>query len=305
MQVSDDPRVGTELAGYRIESLLGWGGMSVVYLAQDLRLKRRVALKLLAAGLAEDESFRDRFLRESELAASIDHPHIVPIYEAGTADELLFIAMRYVEGRDLKVRLQGGGRLDPAEAIGILAQVASALDAAHARGLVHRDVKPSNVLLDPAARPDGTDHVYLADFGLTKRVSEETGLGEDRHLMGTIDYVAPEQIAGEELDGRADVYSLGCVLYECLAGQPPFRRDSELAVVFAHLDARAAGAERAPARATDSPRRGDRPRAWRRSPGSATRAVASSPRRRLRSRWTRRAACSQTPPPAPLRAGAA
>jgi serine/threonine protein kinase len=184
VQVSDDPRVGTELAGYRIDSLLGWGGMSVVYLAEDLRLKRRVALKLLAAGLAEDQSFRDRFLRESELAASIDHPNIVPIYEAGTAEDLLFIAMRYVEGSDLKERLQRG-RLDPADAIGLLAQVASALDAAHARGLVHRDVKPSNVLLDTGARPDGSDHVYLADFGLTQRVSEEAGIGDDGHLLGT------------------------------------------------------------------------------------------------------------------------
>ena len=236
MHVTDDQRVGTELAGYRIESLLGVGGMSVVYVAEDLRLKRRVALKLLASRLAEDASFRDRFLRESELAASIDHPNIVPIYEAGTTEDLLFIAMRYVEGRDLKERLQRG-RLEPGDAIGILAQAASALDTAHARGLVHRDVKPSNVLLDPGARPDGSDHVYLADFGITKRISEETRAGEDGHLLGTIDYVAPEQIAGEEIDGRADVYSLGCVLYECLVGQPPFRRDSELAVVFAHLDA--------------------------------------------------------------------
>jgi WD40 repeat protein/tRNA A-37 threonylcarbamoyl transferase component Bud32 len=236
MQVSDDPQVGTELAGYRIESLLGRGGMSVVHLAEDLRLKRRVALKLLAASLAEDESFRDRFLRESELAASIDHPNIVPIYEAGTTEGLLFIAMRYVEGRDLKERLRRH-RLDPGDAAGIIAQVASALDAAHARGLVHRDVKPSNVLLDTGARPDGSDHVYLADFGLTKRVSEETGIGDDGHLMGTIDYVAPEQIAGEEIDGRADLYSLGCVLYECLVGQPPFRGDSDIAVVFAHLEA--------------------------------------------------------------------
>jgi WD40 repeat protein/tRNA A-37 threonylcarbamoyl transferase component Bud32 len=235
VQVSDDPRVGTELAGYRIESLLGWGGMSVVYLAEDLRLKRRVALKLLAASLAEDESFRQRFLRESELAASIDHPNIVPIFEAATTEDILFIAMRYVEGRDLKGRLQTGP-LEPADAIGILAQVASALDAAHARGLVHRDVKPSNVLLDTAARPDGSDHVYLADFGLMKRVSEEAGTAEDGRLLGTIDYVAPEQIAGEEIDGRADVYSLGCVLYECLVGQPPFPGDSDLAVVFAHLE---------------------------------------------------------------------
>jgi WD40 repeat protein/tRNA A-37 threonylcarbamoyl transferase component Bud32 len=236
VQVSDDPRVGTELAGYRIESLLGLGGMSVVYLAEDLRLKRRVALKLLSAALAEDESFHDRFLRESELAASIDHPNIVPIYEAGTAEELLFIAMRYVEGGDLKDRLQGG-RLDPADAFGILAQVSSALDAAHARGLVHRDVKPSNVLLDRGTRPDGSDHVYLADFGLTKRVSDETRHGEDGQLLGTIDYVAPEQVAGEEIDGRADVYSLGCVLYECLVGRPPFSRDSDIAIVFAHLEA--------------------------------------------------------------------
>jgi WD40 repeat protein/tRNA A-37 threonylcarbamoyl transferase component Bud32 len=235
VHVSDDPRVGTELAGYRIESLLGWGGMSVVYLAEDLRLKRRVALKLLAASLAEDESFRDRFLRESELAASIDHPHVIPIYEAGTAEDLLFIAMRYVEGRDLRERLQRG-RLAPTDAIAILAQAASALDAAHARGLVHRDVKTSNVLLDTGSRPDGSDHVYLADFGLTKRVSEEPGIGDDGHLLGTLDYVAPEQIAGDEIDGRADVYSLGCVLYECLVGEPPFRRDSDLAVVFAHLE---------------------------------------------------------------------
>jgi WD40 repeat protein len=235
MQVSDDPRVGTQLAGYRIESLLGWGGMSVVYLAEDLRLNRRVALKLLAAELAEDASFRDRFLRESKLAASIDHPNIVPIYEAGTTDDLLFIAMRYVEGRDLKERLQRG-RLQPAEAIGILAQVASALDAAHVRGLVHRDVKPSNVLLDAGARPDGSDHVYLADFGLTKQISDETEIADGGNLLGTIDYVAPEQITGEEIDGRADVYSLGCVLYECLVGQVPFRRDSDLAVVFAHLE---------------------------------------------------------------------
>jgi WD40 repeat protein/tRNA A-37 threonylcarbamoyl transferase component Bud32 len=236
--VSDDARVGTELAGYRIESLLGWGGMSVVYLAEDLRLKRRVALKLLATGLAEDDSFRDRFLRESELAASIDHPNIVPIYEAGATDDLLFIAMRYVDGRDLRERLEQG-RLDPADAIGIAAQVGSALDAAHARGLVHRDVKPSNVLLDAGARPDGSDHVYLADFGITKRISDEAGVGDDGNFLGTIDYVAPEQIAGEEIDGRADVYSLGCVLYECVVGRPPFRRDSDLAVVFAHLEAEA------------------------------------------------------------------
>jgi WD40 repeat protein len=235
MRVGEDLRVGTEIAGYRVEALLGRGGMSVVYMAEDLRLRRKVALKLMAPGLAEDESFRERFLRESELAASIDHPNIVPIYEAGESDGLLFIAMRYVQGSDLK-ELLGEGRLDPSEAIALLAQVASALDAAHARGLVHRDVKPSNVLLDRGARPDGSDHAYLTDFGLTKRISEQTGLGDDGHLMGTIDYVAPEQIAGEDVDARADVYSLGCVLYECVIGQPPFPRDTDVAVVFAHLN---------------------------------------------------------------------
>ena len=236
MQVSDDPRVGTELAGYRIETLLGRGGMSVVYLAEDVASSATSRSSSSRPHLAEDETFRERFLRESQLAASIDHPNIVPIYEAGEIDELLFIAMRYVEGADLKERSAATGRSSRGEAIGILAQVASALDAAHARGLVHRDVKPSNVLLDTGAGLDGSDHAYLADFGLTKRLTDASGTGDDGHLMGTIDYVAPEQIAGEDVDGRADVYSLGCVLYECLAGEPPFRRDSDVAVVFAHLE---------------------------------------------------------------------
>jgi serine/threonine-protein kinase len=231
----DVASAGALLAGYRVESILGAGGMSVVYLAEDVRLRRKVALKTLASHLAADLSFRDRFLRESQLAASIDHPNIVPIYEAGEADGVLFISMRYVEGRDLKERLRHGP-LDAGEAIGMLAQVANALDAAHGRGLVHRDVKPSNILLDVGAGPDGSDHAYLADFGLTRAVSDETGLGEDGRLMGTIAYVAPEQILGEEIDGRADVYSLGCLLYECLGGDPPFRRTSAFAVAFAHVE---------------------------------------------------------------------
>ena len=207
--------------------------------------------------------------------------------------------MRYVEGRDLKVRLQRG-RLDPAEAIGILAQVASALDAAHARGLVHRDVKPSNVLLDSGARPDGSDHVYLADFGLTKRVADENGPARSQ-LLGTIDYVAPEQIAGEEVDGRADVYSLGCVLYECLVGQPPFRRDSDLAVVFAHLEAEppAPSAQRA-----ELPAALDAviARALAKEPERRYASCRELPGRHSPSRSTRRAAGSSTsprePPPA-------
>jgi len=226
MSVSELP-VGSELLGYRIEGLLGRGGMSVVYLAEDLRLRRRVALKLLASSLAEDEAFRERFLVESELAASLDHPCVVPIYAAGEADGRLFIAMRYVEGSDLKNLLRDGP-LTAERTVGLCAQVAEALDFAHGRGLVHRDVKPSNVLLD------GRDHVYLADFGLTKRLAEPRAV--EPGLFGTIEYIAPEQIRGEELDGRADVYSLGCLLCECLTGEPPFRRSTDAAVLFAHLE---------------------------------------------------------------------
>jgi serine/threonine protein kinase len=294
--VTDDPRVGTELAGYRIESLLGLGGMSVVYAAEDLRLKRRVALKLLSATLAGDESFRRRFLRESELAASIDHPNIVPIYEAGTTEDLLYIAMRYVEGGDLKERLRRS-RLDPADATGILAQVASALDAAHSRGLVHRDVKPSNVLLDTGARPDGSDHVYLADFGLTRQVSDRTGAG-DGHLLGTIDYVAPEQIAGEEVDGRADVYSLAACSTSAWSGSrrssvtPSSRSCSHISTWMRRL--RAPLGRSCLLRSTPWSRG-----RWRRSRGSAMRAAGSSPGPRSRSGSTRQAAGWSTPPLAP------
>ena len=226
MSVSD-LSVGSELLGYRVEGVLGRGGMSVVYLAEDLRLRRRVALKLLDPSLADDAAFRERFLAESELAASLDHPGVVPIYAAGEADGRLFIAMRYVEGSDLK-RLLREGPLNAARAVAVCAQVADALDFAHDRGLVHRDVKPSNVLLD------ARDHVYLADFGLTKRLAEPRTV--EPGLLGTIDYVAPEQIRGEEIDGRADVYSLGCLLCECLTGEPPFPRATDAAVLFAHLE---------------------------------------------------------------------
>jgi streptogramin lyase/predicted Ser/Thr protein kinase len=227
MTLSSDPRIGAELLGYRIEGVLGRGGMSVVYLAEDSQLRRQVALKLLAPPLANDEVFRERFLEESQLAASLDHPNVVPIYSAGEAGDELYIAMRYVEGQDLKVLLRGGA-LDPEKAVRICSQVAEALDFAHERGLVHRDVKPSNVLLD------ANEHVYLADFGLTKRLAD--GRTVDPALFGTIDYVAPEQIRGEEIGRRADVYALGCLLYECLVGSSPFRRGSDAATLFAHLE---------------------------------------------------------------------
>jgi YVTN family beta-propeller protein len=229
MSISTDPRIGSELFGYRLEALLGRGGMGVVYKAYDSRLKRNVALKLIAPELSEDEGFRERFLAESELAASLDHPNVVPIYDAFDAEGRLAIAMRYVEGTDLKQLLQTDRVLDPGRAVAICGQVAAALDAAHARGLVHRDVKPSNVLLDE------NEHVYLADFGLSRRLADPGVPGGGSFSVGTPAYAAPEQIEGGEVDGRTDVYSLGCVLHECLAGEVPFVRDSELAVLWAHV----------------------------------------------------------------------
>jgi streptogramin lyase/predicted Ser/Thr protein kinase len=228
--MAEDTRVGTQLAGYRIEGVIGRGGMSVVYLAEHVRLGRKVALKVLAPELAGSERFHDRFLRESKLAASIDHPNIVPIYDADEAEGVLYIAMRYVEGSDLKQAIREEGRLEPLRTSVIVDQVASALDAAHARGLVHRDVKPANVLLTT------DDHAYVSDFGLTKRAVSVSGLTETGQLIGTIDYVAPEQIKGDPVDHRADVYSLGCLLFECLTGHAPYPRDIEVGVLWAHVE---------------------------------------------------------------------
>jgi hypothetical protein len=229
MEVNEFVGIGSEFLGYRIEELIGRGGMGVVYRAFDLRLKRPVALKLVAPSLARDERFRERFVRESELAMSLEHPNVVPIYDAGEVEGRLYLAMRLVEGGDLGSLLKTEGALEPARAVAICAQVAAALDAAHERGLVHRDVKPSNVLLD------GSEHVYLADFGLTRRLDDESRSRLDRSI-GTPAYLAPEQLDGEPVGGSADVYALGCVLYECLTGEPVFPRDSRLAVAWAHLE---------------------------------------------------------------------
>ncbi len=228
VSLSADPRIGTELLGYRIERVLGRGGMGVVYKAYDSRLKRYLALKLVAPDLSGDESFRERFLRESELAASLEHPNVVPIHDAREVDGRLVIAMRLVEGTDLKALLQKEGPLEPKRAVAICAQVAAALDAAHARELVHRDVKPSNVLLDEQ------EHVYLADFGLTRRLTDQSAPAGEGLSLGTPAYASPEQVEGGEVDGRADLYSLGCVLFECLTADAPFLRNSELAVLWAH-----------------------------------------------------------------------
>ncbi|PWU22868.1 MAG: hypothetical protein C5B48_09575 [Candidatus Rokuibacteriota bacterium] len=203
--------------------------MGTVYLATHQRLGRKAALKVIAADLAHDHGFRARFLRESELAASLDHPNVIPIYDAGEADGALYLAMRYVDGPSLQSVISERGSLAPADTLRIAEQVGGALDAAHRAGLVHRDVKPANILL-----AEQGSHAYLCDFGLARR-TDSTELTRTGIFLGTVDYCAPEQIEGRPLDGRTDVYSLGCVVFHCLVGRPPFVRDSEFAVLQAHL----------------------------------------------------------------------
>jgi serine/threonine-protein kinase len=229
-----DLALGTEFAGYRIERTLGRGGMGVVYLAEDARLKRKVALKVLAPEVADDGRFRDRFIRESELAASLDAPNVLPVYEAGEHLGSLYIAMRYVEGTDLR-GLIDESPLTLDDAFTVVEGVARALDAAHAKGLVHRDVKPGNILIARSSGSRAIEHVYLTDFGLTKRSDSRSGLTGTGVFAGTLDYAAPEQFEGTALGPQTDVYSLGCVLFECLTGLPPFRRQQEAAVMYAHL----------------------------------------------------------------------
>lgn len=225
---------GGRVAGYRLEEQVGQGGMAVVFRARDERLGRLVALKILAPALVADEPFRQRFIRESRAAAAVDHPHIIPIFEAGDADGVLFIAMRYVPGADLRAIVHRHGALEPARVAAIISQVASALDAAYAAGLVHRDVKPANMLLD--MRPDRPDHVYLSDFGLSKAaLSASVGLTGTGQFLGTLDYISPEQIGGKPVDGRTDQYALACAAFELLAGLPPFRREEATAMMYAQL----------------------------------------------------------------------
>ena len=220
------PMVGDEFAGYRLRSVLGRGGMSVVYQAENLRLGSVIALKVLSPELATDDVFRARFLEESRIAASLNHPHVIPIYDMGSQDDLLYIAMRYVSGTDLRQMIKKRGRMLPPTALFLLGQAARALDAAHRKGLVHRDVKPGNLLIERGSDDADPDHVYLADFGITKHLGAQTGLTSSGAFLGTIDYIAPEQIRGISVLGLADQYSLGCVLYECLTGRVPFERTS-------------------------------------------------------------------------------
>jgi hypothetical protein len=223
------PEIGDSFGAYRIESILGRGGMGTVYLATHERLARKAAIKVIAPQYAHDDDFRARFLVESQLAASLDHPNVIPIFDAGEIDGLLYLAMRYVPGHSLHMLLEARGGLPLEQVVTIAQQVGGALDAAHAEGLLHRDVKPANILV---AEPGG--HLYLCDFGLAKRTSSK-GVTRTGSFFGTVDYAAPEQIAGLDVDGRADVYALGCVLFHCLAGRPPFARESEFLVLQAHL----------------------------------------------------------------------
>ncbi|MFI6010539.1 serine/threonine-protein kinase [Streptomyces sp. NPDC051243] len=226
--------IGAQIAGYQVECELGRGGMAVVYRARDLRLERTVALKLLTPDMVRNDTFRRRFAHEQRVAAALDHPHVVPIFEAGETDGVLYIAMRYVPGPDLRALLDRDGALQVDTALRIAAQVASALDAAHEHDLVHRDVKPGNVLLARGTDSDHPEHVYLTDFGLTKKSLSLTGFTSVGEFVGTLDYVAPEQIAGRPVDGRCDLYSLACLVYETLAGGPPFQREDSMELLWAH-----------------------------------------------------------------------
>jgi serine/threonine protein kinase len=203
--------------------------MGVVYRATDLSLDRTVALKVLAEDVATDPDFRRRFVAESKLAASLDHPNVIPIYAAGDADGVLFIAMRFVEGDDLRTILREEGVLEPARAVKLIAQIASALDAAHAHGLVHRDVKPANVLVT------ADDHVYLTDFGISKRLAADADQTRTGMVLGTLDYIAPEQIRHEPIGPWTDVYALGCMSFQLLTGAVPFPLDTEEGKLWAHV----------------------------------------------------------------------
>ncbi|MDX6739365.1 serine/threonine-protein kinase [Actinocorallia sp. A-T 12471] len=266
MQTGDSrPGLSGRLIGdYQVLDLVGRGGMAEVYRARDHRLGRIVALKILAPHLTYDERFRTRFVRESRTVAGMDHPYIIPIFEAGEADGLLFIAMRFVGGEDLRVRMSRQRPFPGDRATRLLGQIAAALDSAHENGLVHRDVKPANVLV-AAGQSEGDEHVYLTDFGLTKSATSASGLTSQGQFVGTPRYIAPEQITGDVVDGRCDQYALGCVAYEMLCGVPPFVRENQMGLLYAHVS------EEAPPASSHRP---DLPGAV---DGVLARAIAKSP----------------------------
>jgi DNA-binding NarL/FixJ family response regulator len=228
----EDLPIGSTFAGHRIDGIAGRGGMGVVYRATDLALDRPVALKLIVPSLASDPIFRARFERECRLAAALDHPHIVPVFHAGTEGGALYVTMRFIEGTDLRALLADEGRLEPGRAVGIVAQVAAALSEAHRRGLVHRDVKPANVLV---AERNGGEHAFLTDFGITKRDVGDVELTRTGFAVGTADYMSPEQARGVEVDARADIYALGCILYRALSGAVLYDKDSDVEKLWAHI----------------------------------------------------------------------
>ncbi len=227
------PDIGAVIGGLRIDAVAGRGGMGVVYKAHQLALDRTVAMKIVNPEFADDPEFRERFRREARIAASLDHPHVVPVYHAGEDDGNVYLTMRFVEGTDLASMIAGRGRVEPRDAVEMVAQIADALDAAHARGLVHRDVKPANILL---TRPGGRWHAYLTDFGISKD-GRDAGMTKSGFVVGSLSYISPEQLQGEDVDGRADQYSLACVLFQALTGEVPFPRDTTAARMFAHLSA--------------------------------------------------------------------
>jgi YVTN family beta-propeller protein len=225
---------GSTFAGHRIEAVIGSGGMGIVYRVRHLALDRERALKVVAPKLSADERFRERFKRESRLAAQVEHPNLIPVHHAGEEDGQLYLAMRLVDGADLRHLVDESGRLDPARAVRVLAGIAAGLDAAHARGLIHRDVKPANILVE---RDGEVERIFLTDFGISRLAGSEESLTTTGEFFGSVDYVAPEQIEGDPVDGRTDVYALGGVLHFMLTGGPPFPRDTELAKLFAHANA--------------------------------------------------------------------
>jgi hypothetical protein len=227
-------QIGSTFAGYSIEGVLGRGGMGVVYLAEQPELGRKVAIKVIAPALASDPAYLERFKHESRLAAAIEHPNAIPIYEAGVADgEIPYLVMRYVDGLDLATVIRRQGKLEPARAARIVEQVSGALDEAHAAGLVHRDVKPGNVIVEERR---GGEQAYLTDFGLTKQMDATSGVTATGRWVGTIDYAAPEQIKAGHVDARSDVYALGCVLFIALTGKLPFEREADVAKLYAHIN---------------------------------------------------------------------